>query len=223
MKKQPQFTKAGFIHSAWRGFTLVELLVVIAIIVILAGLLLPSLNKAKSATRKIVCINNLKQIGTLMISYSNDNNDWYGALWIAQPPPEGIVTYPVYYRMEYMNRKNITESIKEDKNIFYCPSAPKHNGTTWGTDYGYNYNIYWDQRDSATDNRKFKITKLRPDIFSLADINCDTEAQIVFSQYTFTRLTQNRHGGFTCMLHVDGRVTGIRCTSFTGSDKRFTP
>lgn len=55
------------------GFTLVELLVVIAIVAILAALLLPSLTKAKNASRRAACISNLHQVGMAVHMYAQDH------------------------------------------------------------------------------------------------------------------------------------------------------
>ena len=60
-----------------KAFTLIELLVVISIIALLMGVLMPSLSKAKSVARDVVCKNNIRQLGLSNISYATENDNFF--------------------------------------------------------------------------------------------------------------------------------------------------
>jgi prepilin-type N-terminal cleavage/methylation domain-containing protein/prepilin-type processing-associated H-X9-DG protein len=59
------------------GFTLIELLVVIAIIAILAGLLMPTLGKAKAKAAAAQCCSNLHQVFLAMTQFADDNKEMF--------------------------------------------------------------------------------------------------------------------------------------------------
>jgi prepilin-type N-terminal cleavage/methylation domain-containing protein/prepilin-type processing-associated H-X9-DG protein len=65
-----------------KAFTLIELLVVVAIIALLIAILLPSLGRAKATAVRVKCAAQLKQWGTVVIMYAQENSDWFGSEWV---------------------------------------------------------------------------------------------------------------------------------------------
>jgi len=105
------------------GFTLVELLVVIAIIGILVSLLLPAVQSAREAARRMQCANNLKQIALATHNF----HDTFGKFppgVLSTPPRGGIFDGNTYqylgtlpYLLNYMEANNIQDKILTPMNV----------------------------------------------------------------------------------------------------------
>ncbi len=107
-------------HRQIMVFTLIELLVVIAIIAILASMLLPALNKARSKAKDIKCVNNLKQIGLGVGSYVNDYDGWLPP-YAGNYPEIGVASAQVYLSPYLGKKKYFNKQISE---LFLCPRDP---------------------------------------------------------------------------------------------------
>ena len=134
----PHAAVAPAIHTR-RGFTLVELLVVIAIIAVLIGLLLPAVQSAREAARRISCSNNLKQLGLAMHNYLSAYDRWPNSRPLdKQSPTPGQMSWTVVV-LDYLEEGNLSKLYDKTQawsaaanvtagqtviNAFICPSAP---------------------------------------------------------------------------------------------------
>jgi prepilin-type N-terminal cleavage/methylation domain-containing protein len=96
-----------------RGFTLVELLVVIAIIGVLVALLLPAVQAAREAARRMQCSNNLKQLGLAVHNYHDTFNVFPPQMMNINTSNDrrwgwGAVTLP------YIEQKALYDQLKPD-------------------------------------------------------------------------------------------------------------
>lgn len=141
-----------------KAFTLIELLVVIAIIAILAAILFPVFAQAKEAAKKTQCLSNIKQIGTALNMYLNDNDD-------SMPQSEygdSIGWYTVVN--PYVKNDGVTDTASTGEKRYFgnggvwrCPTFPNQQQ---GQNYGVHQDLFpsnWGTPATIIPTKSFSI------------------------------------------------------------------
>ena len=152
-------------RSRRQFFTLIELLVVIAIIAILAGMLLPALNKSRDSARSSQCLGNTKEIARVFLAYSSDYDEYLPSPWTIK---QHAVDKQFYKTLSSLY--NVSYGKANRSTIYCCPNYQKgYADGQFNTSYGINVFGFFGSESPAADAvlKHKKITK-----FTAASSTC---------------------------------------------------
>lgn len=181
---------AGERRNHRASFTLIELLIVIAIIAILACLLLPALNQARTRGHAAKCVSNQKQTMLAQIQYSNDYSG-YMVVLVPYKSPGQWENWVSLLTREFSNTGALPRTKRGylSSNVIRCPgnsSNPAKHDIFWG-----NYGFY---KKSLTTERRDKMGDF------LNSIDTSTLRQSILHHQTDETAKQNSSAGGYCRL-----------------------
>ena len=100
------------------GFTLVELLVTIAIIGVLIALLIPAVQAAREAARRVQCKNNLKQIGLAVLNYANTHREQLPSVWRTAFADSAVSHAWRTTILQYLEQESLYDSLDFRADVF---------------------------------------------------------------------------------------------------------
>ena len=191
------------------AFTLIELLVVIGIIAILLTILLPGLKKANDTSKRIVCANNLKQLGLCTMNYVEDNNGYFPRVGNGS----GVNSWSWTLLPYTYNTTVDQQSYHPEKYriLYWCPMQNPPGGwpTTHGMPVSYAINSHLQSLDSdlgySGQNRLKHYAATATKIILLID--CDKYG-VALNNLADT-ITACRHNGKWNAAFIDGHVENI--------------
>ena len=229
-----------------RAFTLIELLVVIAIIAVLAALLLPALQSARTRALASYCISNLRQFGIALNMYERDNkqfpryNDFNYSL-----PVYARLWYGKLFAGEYLSGAPGTYGAPQH-DVLFCPEsthslthADPENYAAYNGGISYGMNIalaldYYGTRGATWKDSDFVSVEQPSFTILVVDATKYHGTTHFGSSYTypFSRASATpgddgcawpRHAGVCNTLWVDGHVTGVRAVDPERPESLYHP